>query len=226
MKFYGFIKGYGFPAICLLLLFPIIFSCNLNNSNGFGNDSDSIKRVLIIGWDGVQRNDLKKLLYSPCRLPNLNSVINEGSIVEITVSTGDTVTKPGWAQILTGYDPEYMGVYGNGFFSPVPEGYSIFERANNLFGEENVFTFMITAKKANLGSLGPDNSEDPSIKAQPYYNTVKSIDVWHGDKYREMDEVMDITLSVLEDYAENHVNKHFVGFVYFIEPDSQEHKYG
>jgi hypothetical protein len=119
-----------------------------------------------------------------------------------------------------------MGVYGNGLFSPVPEGYSIFERASNLFGEENAFTFMITAKKANLGSLGPDNSEEPSIQPQPYCNTVKSIDVWHGDKFRKMDEVRDITLSVLEDYAENHVNEHFVGFVHFIEPDTQGHEYG
>lgn len=169
---------------------------------------------------------MKLLLNKPCDLPNLKSAIDDGAIVEITCSTGDTSTKPGWAQILTGYDPEYMGVYANGCYTAIPEGYTVFERANAFFGEENVFTFMITAKKANLGSLGPDNTGDPAMKPQPYYNTVKSIDVWHGDKFRKMDEVRSIGLSVLTDYINNHINEHCMGFIHFIEPDSQGHTYG
>ena len=83
--------------------------------------------VMLIGWDGASRDHVKALL-AEGKLPHLKHIINEGKLVDITVTSGATDTKAGWTQILTGYRPEVTGVYSNSRFRDVPAGYSIFER--------------------------------------------------------------------------------------------------
>lgn len=115
--------------------------------------SAPVKNVILISWDGVQRNHLRELLDAG-RLPNLTSLIKEGTIVEIDV-THKTDTKAGHAQMLTGYGPEVTGVYSNSVYQPIPKGYTIFERLEEEFGKDNIATIMITGKGGNLGSKGP-----------------------------------------------------------------------
>ena len=49
------------------------------------NGQSDQKNVIVIGWDGVQRNHLYELLNRNL-LPNLASFASQGSLVNITVS--------------------------------------------------------------------------------------------------------------------------------------------
>jgi hypothetical protein len=112
------------------------------------------KRIILIGWDGVQRNHMKELLGSG-RLPNLKKFIDRGLLIDIDITCGATETKPGWAQILTGYCPEKTGVYENRKYAPIPKGYTIQERLEKHFGDENIVTVLLSGKRHNLGARGP-----------------------------------------------------------------------
>lgn len=86
-----------------------------------------IKNIVVIGWDAAGRIRTKQLLEKG-ELPNLAGLIKEGRLLDIDVITGATDTKAGWTQLLTGYVPEKKGVYNNGRYEPIPEGYTVFER--------------------------------------------------------------------------------------------------
>lgn len=108
------------------------------------------KNVLLIGWDGVQRNHLFELLNNGS-LPNLQSIINDGKIVNVTVSDHRTDTKSGWTQILTGYRWWRTGVFNNVYwFHSIPRGYTVLERVESYFGKDNVATGHITGKMGHM----------------------------------------------------------------------------
>ena len=46
--------------------------------------------------------------------------------------------------------PEKTGVYNNGRYEPIPEGYTVFERLEKFFGPDNIDTVAIIAKKSNV----------------------------------------------------------------------------
>ena len=66
--------------------------------------------VVLIGWDGAQRDHVKECL-ARGELPALKALADEGAMVDIDI-IGATDTKAGWTQILTGYNPEVTGVSG------------------------------------------------------------------------------------------------------------------
>lgn len=68
--------------------------------------------VVLIGWDGCQRNPLKEMIERK-EVPNLMALAQEGRLVDIDVTTGATDTKAGWTQILTGCAPEKTGIFSN-----------------------------------------------------------------------------------------------------------------
>jgi arylsulfatase A-like enzyme len=107
------------------------------------------QNVIIIGWDGCQREHLQQMIERK-EVPNLVLLSQEGKLVDITVTTGATDTKAGWSQILTGYKPETTGVYSNAKYQSIPKGLSIFERAEEALGKDNVYTAMIVAKKGHI----------------------------------------------------------------------------
>ena len=89
--------------------------------------------VIVVGWDGTQRDHLwqcynKELPECPDGLPNLKRLVggDKSKIRNITITNGATVTKPGWMQILSGYNSEDTGVYSNSEYKPIPTGYTIF----------------------------------------------------------------------------------------------------
>mgnify|MGYP005843140455 FL=1 len=114
--------------------------------------------VLIIGWDGAQRDHVKECLARK-ELPVLQRLADEGAMVNIDIE-GTTDTKAGWSQILTGYYPEITGVFSNGRYQPIPEGYSVPERLERHFGDDNIFTF------ATIGKSGHVDADPP--KKTPY----------------------------------------------------------
>lgn len=82
--------------------------------------------IILIGWDGIQRNHLRELLEQE-RLPHLRELSSQGALVAIDILR-TTDSKAGWAQILTGYEPEITGVYSNTRYQRIPAGYTVFER--------------------------------------------------------------------------------------------------
>jgi phosphoglycerol transferase MdoB-like AlkP superfamily enzyme len=87
-------------------------------------------------------------------LPNLKQLASEGTIVAMDM-VRFTDTKAGWAQILTGYVPEVMGVYSNERYKPIPKGYTIFERLENRFGPDNIATVAVIGKKKHVDADPP-----------------------------------------------------------------------
>ncbi len=117
--------------------------------------ANEFKNIILIGWDGTQRSRLKGLLKDG-KLPNLKLLIQEGRLIDLDVTTGDTSTKAGWAEILTGYSCRITGVYNNREkYKPIPRGYTIFERLKDYFGDKNIVTVFLAGKKHNLGVRGP-----------------------------------------------------------------------
>jgi len=114
----------------------------------------SPRNIVLIGWDGTQRNHLKEMI-SRKEVPNLMALAAEGRLVDIDVTTGATDTKAGWSQILTGYVPEKTGVFSNSRYQPIPEGYTVFERLEAFFGPENIVTMAIVGKKGHVDDDGP-----------------------------------------------------------------------
>ncbi|HOZ47710.1 MAG TPA: alkaline phosphatase family protein [Candidatus Hydrogenedentes bacterium] len=113
-----------------------------------------VKNIVVIGWDGAQRDHVKEMIARD-EVPNLMALAKEGKLVDIDITNGATDTKAGWSQILTGYKAETTGVYHNGRFQPIPEGYSIFERLEKHFGAEQIDTVAIIGKKGHVDAEGP-----------------------------------------------------------------------
>jgi predicted AlkP superfamily pyrophosphatase or phosphodiesterase len=80
--------------------------------------------------------------------------MNEGIFVDIDVK-GVTDTKAGWTEILTGLGPEKTGVYSNGKYQPIPEGYTIFEKLTARYGKENIATVAVIGKDHHVGGIAP-----------------------------------------------------------------------
>ena len=113
-----------------------------------------VKNIVVIGWDAAERSRTKELLEKG-ELPNLAALISEGKLLDIDVVSGATDTKAGWTQLLTGYVPEKTGVYNNGRYEPIPEGYTVFERLEKFFGPENIDTVAVIGKKAHVDNDAP-----------------------------------------------------------------------
>jgi arylsulfatase A-like enzyme len=112
------------------------------------------RNIVLIGWDGCQRDHLKEMI-ARNEVPNLRGLAKQGRLVDIDITTGATDTKAGWAQILTGYAPEKTGVFSNGRYQPIPQGYSVFERLESHFGPANIDTVALIGKKGHVDNDGP-----------------------------------------------------------------------
>jgi arylsulfatase A-like enzyme len=108
--------------------------------------------AILVGWDAAHRDHVKALLKEG-KLPNLQKLIVAGTLVDVDVTSGATDTKAGWSQILTGYRPEVTGVYNNGRFRDVPEGYSVFERLRAQYGADKIATVAVIGKKNHCGEI-------------------------------------------------------------------------
>ena len=205
------------------------------------------RNVILIGWDGAQRDHVKEDL-AQRKLPSLKRLSSEGTIAAIDVIR-TTDTKAGWSQILTGYEPEKTGVFSNGRFSPIPKGYSIFERLEAFFGPDNIVTVAVIGKKGhvdaegeekipakriermkpqrrqqlmNQGQLVEENGQQfQLIPAKPYFYTKDGMDVWINGL--EQDEKVGAkAIELLDKYRK----KPFFFFVHFAQIDHRCHKGG
>ncbi len=132
--------------------FIIVFAVTFLNFCALAQGNE-LKNAVIVGWDGTQLAHLKELLDTN-QLPNLAQIINEGSFVEITASTSHTETKPGWTEVLTGYNASNLGIKSNIKYQPIPKSFTIFERFKGHFGKDAIKTIFIGGKENNIGYRG------------------------------------------------------------------------
>ncbi|MGE5638026.1 MAG: alkaline phosphatase family protein [Chloroflexota bacterium] len=179
-----------------------------------------LKNVILIGWDGVQRNHLFELLNAG-RLLNLQSFINNGTIANVTVSDHRTDTKSGWTQILTGYRWWKTGVYNNGYwFHSIPLGYTIGERVEQYFGKDKVVTAHIAGKLDHMEVKNETGSAATGLYSHEaiFSNLPSQIDVCNTGA-RNASVVGPLTLQFLA----NNSKSHFFAFFHFSDPDSAGH---
>ncbi len=208
------------------------------------------RNIILIGWDGAQRNHVKESL-NRGELPNLRRLSSEGALVAIDIMRV-TDTKAGWAQILTGYEPEVTGVFSNRHYEPIPRGYTVFERLEEFFGPDNFVTAAVIGKKGNVDAGPPERvpveekgkGKGRKRKGKKRKGTEGKIIVEGEVKYRvipgkpyyQTKESMDVfinglmddekvgyaTLGLLLEYKDNP----FFFFVHFAEVDHKGHKHG
>jgi len=191
--------GMGNRIVVLLALFllvldliPVFVSFNVN--------------VILISWDGVQRNHLYELLHEG-KLGNLSNLIDVGVIKNLSISDHFTDTKPGHAQMLTGYSPLIMKVWSNILWEPVPDGLTIFERLKVRYGS-NIANLMVASKSKNVGG-------------RVYVNSLAEI-----DKFTVVNEDADYVGAIMLSYLELYANKWFFAFFHFRDPDEAGHNCG
>ncbi len=171
--------------------------------------------IIVIGWDGAQWDHLEQcftqeLTECPIGLPNL-AALSSGRIFQSTTTNGPTNTKPGWAQILTGYDTKVIRVYDSRHYFPIQEGYTVFEKIESYFGEENVRSIFLSGKGYHTGG---DESEI-------WYLTKNHLNFFESEFYKN-EVVGNKALAQLEASQ----NDLFFAFFLFWEPDTTGHKTG
>ena len=118
-----------------------------------GKAGEVPKNIILIGWDGAQRNHVNECLKRG-ELPNLKRLAGRGTMVNIDI-VGTTDTKAGWAEILTGYGPAITGVYRNARYRMIPKGLTVFERLEKHFGPDNFVTLAVIGKYSNVDADPP-----------------------------------------------------------------------
>jgi hypothetical protein len=209
-----------------------------DDCNGLADDADPFcsgpsdpKNIIVIGWDGTQRDHFwqcynKELPECANGLPNIQA-LSGGTIYDNTTTNGDTSTKPGWAQILTGYNAEYTGIFSNGEYAPIPLNHTVFEKVEDHFGDANVVTMFISGKAVNTGDacVGEETtcSGSPCIEdqGQPWCLVSDHLD-YYENNLRQNQVVGNRALELLN----IHQNDLFLAFVLFREPDVIGHLAG
>jgi len=200
--------------------------------------------VILIGWDGTDRDTLINLLRTE-KLPNLKKIMQAGILVKTEITTGRTETKPGWAEILTGYSSQTVGVIDNRTnYKPIPKGYTIFERLKEAFKEQGIVTIFLAGKRPNLGARGrhrvwihgprhswdlenvwrklnPPSDEILTFEGEPYALTKDSLDVYQNG-LRKGEVVVKKTVECIKKFKKSR----FFLFTHFEEPDEQGHVFG
>lgn len=168
--------------------------------------ADEQKNVILMSWDGYQRNHLLEDL-SNGQLPNLEKLIDQGVYLNLTVIDHKTQTKPGHAQMLTGYRGDVHGVFANAVnFTSVPEGFTVLERVEEYYGCDNIATCLIAGKYYNI---------------YPVFKNVENVDLVSME---QVDPVVNGPKMV--DFIESNAESHFFAFFHFSEPDEKGHEFG
>jgi hypothetical protein len=207
-----------------------------DDCDGLTDDEDpfcnaSKNNVVIIGWDGTQWDHLmqcfnKELPECAGGLPNLEA-LSGGKIYTNVTTSGDSATKPGWAQLLSGYNAEVLNIFSNGEYSPIPEGYSLFEKVEQQFNGDGIVTMFISGKGVHTGGacIGEETTRNglPVIedKGQPWCITKNHLNYYEND-LRQTSIVGNRALELLE----AHQAERILALFLFRTPDVYGHLVG
>ena len=138
----------------IILVLVVLWAAGAIAMLSYGSTKKKAPRnVVLIGWDGADRRNIKQYMAAG-ELANLKKLASEGAMVAVDILRA-TDTKAGWAQILTGYNPEKTGVWDNWRYGPIPKGYTVFERLENHFGCDKFATVAVVAKSNNVDADPP-----------------------------------------------------------------------
>lgn len=154
------------------------------------------RHIIIIGWEGGQREQMNDLL-ARNELPNLQELAKEGTRVDISATSDAEGIQVGWSRLLTGYEPDKTGVRSNGRYQPIPAGYTIFERAEQVLGADNIYTALIAAH---------------SVPGEPFVNAKSRMDLLR-DGLQTTSEVAKLALQTIEEHKKSRMLLflHFAG---------------
>jgi predicted AlkP superfamily pyrophosphatase or phosphodiesterase len=124
--------------------------------------------AILISWDGISKDTLQDLLQAGS-LPNLSTLAQKGSFINITISDHFPDTMAGHAQILTGYPPEQTNVFKSMRYGEIPHGLTIFERLEETLGSDSISTVIVASQERSLGT----------IKGLPFYHAGKIVDYYY-----------------------------------------------
>jgi predicted AlkP superfamily pyrophosphatase or phosphodiesterase len=104
------------PLSFVLILGWVILAGVSGTPHAVASDLKSVRKVLVIGIDGCRPDALEA-----AETPNIDRLIKQGLYCENTDilaargTKGDTVSGPGWSNLLTGVWPDKHGVVDNSF---------------------------------------------------------------------------------------------------------------
>lgn len=213
-------------ASTLMILFGCSWGAPLVSENPAGALSSPFaaewttqSNVVIVGWDAVQWDHFKACYDKvhpdcPNGLPNLLE-LTRGRVYPSITGNGASVTKPGWAQLLTGYNVGMLGILDNNKFRPIPEGWTIFEKIKNQFGADQIAALFLSGKDRHLGG-------DCSVgMGEPWCITKTKLD-YYEDALGTNEAVGQKAMQLLEQYQ----SKQLLAFFHFPEPDWSGHQFG
>lgn len=197
-------------AVALALLVALLAGCG---GGGAPALTPQHTRVLLVGWDAVQREHLWDMLAAG-EVPNLQALGQEGSLIPSDITAGYTDTRCGWAQILTGCRPEITHIHSNHARVPIARGLTIYERAKKRYGlaGKSIFTAHLSSKDKNLNG---------STMEDPYYYARDAVDRFASGLHDRAN-----VLREAFDALDAHAGESFFIFVHFYEPDNAGHAYG
>ena len=206
-----------------------------------------MKKILIIGLDGLQMNQINDL-----QSPNLNKFKNNSFSFENHHSTFPTVTRSNAASIVTGVNPGTHGIVGNTMVFReydteiiLPVLYSEMLDLYNRTGEillvpslseilsDNGLSFMVL-NSGTSGNAIIQNTEiiknkqttfhrDINLDKNEYPNLPDSIHEWPEQSIPDYDATNHI-INILNDLDEGNLSD--VSIIWFDEPDKSQHNFG
>jgi len=206
-----------------------------------------MKKILIIGLDGLQMNQINDL-----QSPNLYKFKNNSFSFENHHSTFPTVTRSNAASIVTGVNPGTHGIVGNTMVFReydteiiLPVLYSEMLDLYNRTGEillvpslseilsDNGLSFMVL-NSGTSGNAIIQNTEiiknkqttfhrDINLDKNKYSNLPDSIHEWPEQNIPDYDSTNHI-INILNDLDEGNLSD--VSIIWFDEPDKSQHNFG
>jgi len=175
--------------------------------------TDPADRVILLAWDGCQRQHLHESLAAG-ELPHLAQLVANGGLVDLEVRNHPTGTKAGFAEMLTGHTPSVTGVcHGTEFRGAIPPGLTLFERLER--GIDDLTTCFVSGKDPKfLGGSTP---------GELWHNAAPRIDEYLGDLPRDVP----VGGPLMTDFLARHGGAGpFFAFFHFKDPDKKGHTFG
>lgn len=207
-----------FALFTCSFIFPTGSTSPKESSGLLPQDPGTRRSVILISWSGVGFRPLAKLL-DEGRLPNLKSLIEEGSIAKIKVVGHKTEGAPGHAEMLTGYPPSVTGISSALSLKKVPTGLTIPERLKTLLGSNMKIVVVLGAvvpKRNGIASVSRDWLGDEIVLSPDIVTRVLRL------RRRKAEEVGRLAGKYLSQID----GERCFGFIHFVDPDVAGHKFG